>query len=169
MEILIVIGGVVALILYFSLRPMSKRLFHMNAGYNRIKYVQYYIDRGIDINIKEPKHGLSPLHFAASNGALDTAELLINNNANVNSFDYNGSTPLHFAALNGYDNIIKLLIDSGSNVNIQDYSGCTPLHYAASTKNKRILDLLCMYGGNLHIEANDRKTPLDVAKENGIN
>jgi ankyrin repeat protein len=48
------------------------------------------------------------LHFAASVGYRDVAELLASR-ADVNARDKDGWTPLHYAEANGYEDVTKLL------------------------------------------------------------
>lgn len=42
--------------------------------------------------------GGTPLHRAAEIGAIDCAQILIDNNADPNATDFNGETPFHTAA-----------------------------------------------------------------------
>ena len=48
----------------------------------------------------EDKHGVTPLHKAAANNRYKTAEVLLNNGADVNAKNKYGWTPLHLAAFN---------------------------------------------------------------------
>ena len=52
--------------------------------------------------------GYTPLHFAASVGYKDVAELLASR-ADVNARDKDGWTPLHYAAANGYEDVTNIL------------------------------------------------------------
>ena len=48
------------------------------------------------------------LHLAIMNNNLDLYDVLIENNANINSKDVDGNTPLHLAILYNYQDIIKM-------------------------------------------------------------
>lgn len=68
---------------------------------------------GVDVHAKDNVGG-TPLHWAASYGHKDVAELLINKGADVNAKDDLGGTPLHFATSNGYKDVAELLINNGA-------------------------------------------------------
>jgi ankyrin repeat protein len=51
-------------------------------------------------------NGWTALHHAAYNGDKDSAEILIDNRANVNAYSNQQKTPLHFAAFNNHVEII---------------------------------------------------------------
>jgi ankyrin repeat protein len=55
-------------------------------------------------------NGWTPLHNAASIGDYDSAALLIENGAKVNSYSNQQRTPLHLAALNNHVESIALLL-----------------------------------------------------------
>ena len=57
--------------------------------------------------------GDTPLHFVASRGWMDVAELLLSNNADVNAKDNDGDTPLYFAAAYGTKDMVELLRQHG--------------------------------------------------------
>ena len=57
------------------------------------------IDRGADIEAKDPGAGASALHFAVMMGKLSLIDLLLTRGADVNSRTCNGTTPLHTAVL----------------------------------------------------------------------
>lgn len=45
---------------------------------------------------------MTPLHYAASNGAYEMCELLLQHGASLRCVDEEDMTPLHFAAMEGY-------------------------------------------------------------------
>jgi ankyrin repeat protein len=61
-----------------------------------------------DVNLHDPK-GYTPLMIAAFNGHIATAELLIENGANLNPQHENGNTALLFAVQQGNQEAIDLL------------------------------------------------------------
>lgn len=60
---------------------------------------------------------MTPLHMAANNGYYDLAEVLLNNQADVDSRTKSLRTPLHLATMRGRIEFVKLLLDKGANVN----------------------------------------------------
>jgi len=61
-------------------------------------------------------HGWSPLHFAALNGDLDLARLLLSVGAEVDGRDGVGLTPLDIAALKGHHGMVEFLISRGARI-----------------------------------------------------
>ena len=56
--------------------------------------VQAELDKGVDVNAKGEKYGMTPLHWVALKGHIEVAELLIANGADVNAKRDGGITPL---------------------------------------------------------------------------
>ncbi|KNZ73379.1 26S proteasome non-ATPase regulatory subunit 10, partial [Termitomyces sp. J132] len=74
----------------------------------------------------------TPLHWAASSGAIDIVRFLIDQKAEVDKPDISGWTALHIAVSAGHDEVVKELVGAGADVNRKNDKGITPLHYAAS-------------------------------------
>ncbi|KAI0734171.1 ankyrin repeat-containing domain protein [Fomitopsis betulina] len=68
--------------------------------------------------------GRTPLHWAASSGALDIVRYLIDHKADVDSTDNSGWTPLQIA---GHEDVVRELLGAGANVNHKNDKGITPL------------------------------------------
>lgn len=68
------------------------------------------IQRGAQVN----RLGWTPLHYAASKGHLDTARLLIANEAIINAPAPDGTTPLMMAAYAGSTQMVQLLLGAGA-------------------------------------------------------
>ncbi|MHB9037925.1 MAG: ankyrin repeat domain-containing protein [Armatimonadota bacterium] len=94
--------------------------------------------------------GYTPLHFAAYNGHLDVARVLIRHHANVNAPDSAGRTPLHEACEQGHIDIARLLVDNGALASSKDNSGKTPLDLAIEAGNDDIASLLRVDSDNSH-------------------
>ena len=82
------------------------------------------------------------LRSAAQVGYVKLATLLLDQGADVNSKDNNGSTPLHDAAWHGQADFAALLLDRGAEVNAEDRDGWKPLHYAAWNGHADVVALL---------------------------
>lgn len=96
------------------------------------------IDRGADVEAKDPGAGASALHFAVMKGSQPVIELLVSRGADVNSRTRNGTTPLHTAVLYARLEVAEFLVEKGADVNAQSVSGTTPLALAIAAKNEPI-------------------------------
>ena len=79
--------------------------------------------------------GMTPLLFAARDGLLDAARLLVEAGANINKPDPNGITPLLMAITNGQLPVAQFLVDRGADLKAADWYGRTPLWAAVEVRN----------------------------------
>ena len=77
-----------------------------------------------------PRGGLTPLLFAARQGSLDAARVLLANGADANLGDPDGISPMVLAIRNGHFDVAALLVEQGANVNAVDGAGRTALYAA---------------------------------------
>ena len=75
----------------------------------------------------EVKGGMTPLLYAARDGRLEPARLLVAAGADLELGDGNAIRPLLMAALNGQIAVARLLVERGANVNADDFWGRSPL------------------------------------------
>jgi ankyrin len=86
--------------------------------------------------IPSPSGGMSPLLFAAREGRLDMARLLIESKANLNLPSANGTTPLAVAIINNHIQLARYLLAAGADPNIADeYYKRPPLFAAIEMRN----------------------------------
>jgi uncharacterized protein len=79
--------------------------------------------------------GLTPLVFAAREGNIESAKVLLDAGANVNQTTEYGWTPLLVAANNRNYKLAALLLERGANPNIANKGGWTPLYLATDNRN----------------------------------
>ena len=73
--------------------------------------------------------GLSALHFAARQGAVETARALVEGGAHVNALSAGDrSTPMVIAAINGHFDLALYLLSKGADPNLASENGMTPLY-----------------------------------------
>jgi ankyrin repeat protein len=86
----------------------------------------------------ETAGGMSPLLFAARDGRVEIAKLLLDNKADINQVDANNITPLVEAITNHQLAVARLLIERGANLKTADQWGRTPLWAAVEIRNRDI-------------------------------
>ena len=100
---------------------------------------------------------LSPLLYAARDGRLEVAKLLLANKAAINQTDANGITPLLMAIVNNRVQLAKLLIEQGADIHAVDWYGRTPLWAAVETRNMDV-------DNATFVNSIDREAMLDVVR-----
>ena len=109
--------------------------------------------------------GKSPLHVAASLGAVELARTLIERGASVDLPNADNQKPLHWAAWNNQLFMMSLLIKQGADINAIDNAGNTPLIFAAESGHHEAVALLLEKGANKKLRNKARQTAADIAKE----
>jgi ankyrin repeat protein len=123
------------------------------AAENRAEAARLLMAHGADVNarsaavipeIKRPANGnlvseqprgeLTPLLFAAREGSLEAAPVLVQAGANPDASDPDGITPVIMAIINGHYDVAALLLTSGADPNLADKWGRSPV-YAAIDMN----------------------------------
>jgi ankyrin repeat protein len=79
------------------------------------------------------KHGLTPLHKAASGDkdCPELCEILLKHGASINAMEKDGDQPLHVTCYSGHTRTVGVLVAQRADVNALDKHGLTPLHRAA--------------------------------------
>ncbi len=101
--------------------------------------------------------GMTPLLFAARDGRLDAAKLLVEGGADVNAADPNGIAPMVMALTNGQIAVAKFLLEHGADPKRADWWGRTPLWAAVDIRN-----LAARSGTSQHENGVDRAAALDI-------
>jgi ankyrin len=79
--------------------------------------------------------GMTPLLFAARDGHLPAATLLVEAGASLSTADPNGITPLLMAITNNQLDVAQFLLAHGADVNAADWYGRAPLWAAVEIRN----------------------------------
>lgn len=79
--------------------------------------------------------GMTALSFAAREGRLEAARLLLDAGADVNAADANSISPLVMAITNRHTAVASLLLARGANATAADWWGRTPLWAAVDMRN----------------------------------
>jgi len=110
------------------------------AKQNQLKRVRELLDVGLDVNVRDDINS-TPLHYACSNGAKQTMELLVERGANLNAQNDKGLTPLHTLITKRYDAVALWLVRQGADLHIQDKKGHAPRDYALQWFQKELDDV----------------------------
>ncbi|HTB17694.1 MAG TPA: ankyrin repeat domain-containing protein [Bryobacteraceae bacterium] len=78
---------------------------------------------------------MSALLYAARDGRIEIARMLIAANAGVNQTEANGVGPLLMAITNNHIDVARLLLEHGADANAADWWGRTPLWAAVELRN----------------------------------
>lgn len=134
------------------------------AWYNHDEVVRLLLEKGADPNwVSDWNLGETPLHWAAFNGSLESAELLLDAGVDVNIETEDGRTPLMtMGNLNARGVIIPFLLEHGADPNHQDSLGRAALHLAADD----VIVPLLEGGAQIDLQNSLGETPLQVAVKN---
>ncbi len=140
------------------------------------------------------ENGDSALHAAASNGAKNAADFLLNRGLTIDQTGANGRTPLMAAVLGNQTVMVRWLLRQGADPRLKDKDGYAPLMLAvregmsgavaelapyhrdsldsaillaALVGQAEAIDTLTNYGGSVYARMEDGRTPLMIAAENG--
>jgi len=94
----------------------------------------------------KPKPSSNDLWQAASNGDLESINILHKAGNSLDEKDASGWTPLFWGVAVDDQKAVKLLLDKGAKVNLTNNDGQTPLDWAIQTKKNKIAELLKKHG-----------------------
>lgn len=137
---------------------------HIAVTENSEGIVASLLQRGANVDAKDRRFGMTPLHLACKYSHYDIAHLLIKNHASVDEVSRHRSTPLHLALENENLDLVRLLLDHGANPEAKKY-GKSPLHLAAEAKSVPIAKVILDRGADVNCASNDNSTALHVAIE----
>lgn len=106
------------------------------------------IESGVNINYQNAPLRNGVLHACTANSRENTQMLtyLIQNGADVNMQNVEGSTPLKFAIVTQQVESIKILLKHGADINITDRSGFRIRDYLDPEEDKEIMELFSAAG-----------------------
>ncbi|WOG28632.1 ankyrin repeat domain-containing protein [Endozoicomonas sp. 8E] len=128
--------------------------------------VDRLIKAGADVNTARTEDGATPLFIAVSRGYFKCVELLIKDEADLNTRFRDGNTLLLIAASRGSSGSVELLIKNGADLNAALPDGTTPLFLAVQENNSSCAKLLINAGADINAaRTSDGATPLSIAIE----
>ena len=123
----------------------------MHSDYDTVRSL---LREGADVNTAQGD-GMTALHWAAVNGQLDTAKMLLYAGANLRATTrLHAYSPLHLASRSGHADTVKLFLDSGADATVTTTTGVTSLMLAASSGSADAVAALIVG----RVEVNARET-----------
>ncbi len=121
-----------------------------------LSVVRSLLKQAADVNTSQGD-GMTALHWAALNGDLEIAEILIQAGANVKATTrLGGYTPLFMAAKSGFPDLVRVLVTAGANPKSPALDGITPLMMAASSNSAEAVKVLIEAGADVNAAETER-------------
>jgi uncharacterized protein len=105
--------------------PQGENALMLASLHGSLPTVKLLIAKGAEIN----KPGWTPLHYAATNGQLEVARLLIEQHAFIDAMSPNKTTPLMMAARQKNPTIARFLVDEGADPTQRNEAGLSVADY----------------------------------------
>ena len=125
--------------------------------------VKELLERRADANSKD-RRGWASLHWAAQHNAVEIAELLIANGADVNAKRWDGMIILQ-TGRGRLRQLIRLAADITENFDANSMDDAMPLHSAAQHNARGVAALLIANNAKLNARDADGWTPLHLAAQ----
>jgi ankyrin repeat protein len=126
-----------------------------------------FLEHGVDLDVQNDCLDTA-LHWAASKGRLEIAQLLLDHGANPNLVSELGWMPLHLVTDEQYISqervvgIARLLLEHGADVNGRQKNSWTSLHWAAYKGRVEFARVLLDHGANANLETDSGETALHI-------
>ena len=143
-------------------------LLHYAAMMGSREIIEYLLDGGANIELKEYLLEYTALARAVNNGNKECCELLLDRGANIETRDLCEKTPLMSASINGSDSMCRLLLGRGADVNACTTRNRTALHYVSRYNYKVSVAILLLKEGARFTRDDEGNTPLDLARESKV-
>ena len=105
---------------------------------------------------------------AAGNNHFGVVRYLVEQGADIEMADCNGSNPLIYASTYGHLEVVRYLLEQGANRDKASNFGITSLHEASRRGHLEIAKLLMVYGADLNARTDGNSLPIDLAANEEI-
>ncbi len=138
---------------------------HSACALNDTSRLKELIDEDAEAVNDDEHYGMTPLHWAARAGSMESAEKLLERGVLVNAFNKARRTPLQLAAEADRADMIRLLARHGADLNTQDRKGRTPLHRATYEGCVEAAEALLEAGADPTVLNKNGKTAFETARK----
>ena len=133
------------------------------AAMGNLDVARFFLEKETEAEVPQKSQGKTKpkkkpddcLNYAAKNGKLEIAKLLLENNRDPNYKDSGGDTALTLAAENGNKDVVELLLENGADKNSKNGDGDSTLILAVQNGYPAVVSILLSNGAD--IEAKDKK------------
>jgi hypothetical protein len=116
--------------------------FHYSAGFGTLETCNYFLSKGLGINISL-RGDETPLYVAATENKIDIVKWFLENGAFVNGLETSILSPMMSAVYFNHLKMVQLLVKNGADVNrMHIRNGLLPLDIALSRGYNEIVDYL---------------------------
>ncbi len=115
--------------------PITLACYHGN-----VEVVEFLADKVKNID-GNSNYG-TPLMASVFKKDKNIVKILLDNNANPNIPDNNGTTAMHYATMFQNYEIVQLLIDANADFSMKDNTGKSAIDFAIAYNDKKLKDLL---------------------------
>nr|XP_020636655.1 DNA-binding protein RFXANK isoform X1 [Pogona vitticeps] len=111
------------------------------AAFGEIETVRSMLEWGADPHALA-KERESALSLASTGGYTDIVLLLLKQNVDINSYDWNGGTPLLYAVRGNHVKCVEVLLGRGADLTIEADSGYTPMDLAVNLGHRKVQQVI---------------------------
>jgi ankyrin repeat protein len=102
----------------------------VNAHARLLQFPNVKVDAATMVVTALPRGGLTPLMYAARQGAIQSSRALVDVGAEMNATDPDGMTALVIAIINAHYELAAMLVEKGADPNIADVTGMAAVYAA---------------------------------------
>jgi ankyrin repeat protein len=147
---------------------LGRTALHFAARYNRKAIVELLIAKGVDVNSRAAQER-TPLNLLTlMTQHVDVARILVQNGADVDAADSQGTMPLEHAVHQGSLAMIDLLLDSGAGFRTAPDRALGTLRLAAATGSARLFKVVAeKVGDDLFRDGSENASTMNTAISGG--